>query len=482
MSRSELQTMIRVANPVPDSSRLATSELEAFFSTIERRTSMVKQAERHPDVVPIGAEPPRRKRTALLVVAAAFAAVIAVVGIVAALSGPTTDTTVPPATTEAPTTTTPTTEATTTTVTSTSAAPPATITDAERAVIDGMIRAFNSGDIESFVSYLQPETEVFMSQASNGTDTVPYSPMGETVREHQAWRAMLDQRIVLDEPCAPTSPGVVACAGMIQGRVHGTVFPVSVSLRFEFEGDDLLVFEFRENELESLPNFQAFFDWVELNHPDDLATIMQPRPTPEMIALFDARLSDYEEFLWRRDLDPDVLAVLDGLEAAFNAEDFSSFRAYFTLETIYLSELMDTGSNPDKPLALGPPLGEIGGYPTLERSMRYRASMDQELTLLECVPTDRDTIRCEMSLGGPYFGLRGGVEGSLEISMTDGLLDMYAIDTYIGQETAVRRPFLDWLSDNYPEEAVWVEMNTPNDQAIATFENRLPEYLATLEG
>ena len=144
------------------------------------------------------------------------------------------------------------------------------------------------------------------------------------------------------------------------------------------------------------------------------------------------------------------VAVLDGLVAAFNAEDFTAFSSYFTCDTIYRSDITDTGSaggsNPSNQT-----LCDIGEE-TLERSMRFRAAKAQELTVLDCMTLEEGTTRCEIVLGGPFFGLRGGVRGSLEIATTDGMLDLYAIETYAGQTEMVELPFRNCRKPRFPQD------------------------------
>lgn len=483
MSRDTLLTLVRGANPVPDSAAQPADELAALVSAIERRTSMVKQQDRRTDVVSIGAEQPRRRRTGLMVAAAAFAVVIGVVGVIAALSddgGP--KPTVPPVTTETSTSTTA--EPTTTTI---ETSPDTTVAPGDQAVIDGVVAAYNAGDIDGVLSYFGPET-LYLSGVIDilaGPQAVATWP--DAVRGDLVWRAAIESTLLV-ESCHPDGSRVI-CDVVSGSRLFDLRGGVPGRLTLEVAGDEFTEFVLDETQGFVDQAFIPFQRWLREHHAEDFDTMLkqdldagagQPHLTEESIVLWTERLAEYEEFVWRSDVDPEDLAVLDGLVAAFNAEDFTAFSSYFTCDTIYRSDITDTGSagggNPSNQT-----LCDIGEE-TLERSMRFRAAKAQELTVLGCMTLEEGTTRCEIVLGGPFFGLRGGVRGSLEIATTAGMLDLYAIESYVGQTETVELPFRNWIDANHPEDSLAVWSNLPTDEAIAVYENRLPEYLATLEG
>jgi hypothetical protein len=471
---TELRTMLLEANPVPHNEYFEGSdELAAIFSTIERRTSMVKQDERHPDVVAIGTEPPRRRRTAVLVVAAAFAAVIAVVGIVAALSGPTTDTTVPPATTpttEAP----PTSVASTSTTTFTTTAPVPTVAPADEAFIGEIVGALNAEGIGLFVGHFAPETRVAWWTLSDRTS--PYSDWGTAIENDLERLVVRDMRweIVDCQPSEFTS--AILCEAEATGRLWGEIRPVDTLLSFTIEDGTLVGFEFRPNRGHWELNEAPFREWLDENHPGDWDLMTPVVNTEESLALYDQRLTEYEEFRWRSALGSDELAVLDGLVTAFNSEDVDGFASYFTLDTLFIS---DIGSFAGDTLTS---LRDRGGFEALTNRIRWRAAMDQTLELVECVRSESgDAIRCDVVLGGPFYGRLGGVKGVLTTEIVDGAVASYSLERNERDFLLVYLPFETWLEAEVPGINLF-PLNAPTEEGIAMWEQYLPDYLASLEG
>ena len=474
---TELRTMLLEADPVPHNEYFEGSdELAAIFSTIQRRTSMVKQDERRPDVVPIGSEPPRRRRTALVIAAAAFAVVIAVIGGIAVLSSPP-GTTVPPVTTESPTTTAAPDQTTTTTTeapTETAVTTP-TVSPTDQALIDGMVAALNAEEIGSFVGHFTPETRVAWWTLSDRTS--PYSDWGTAIENDlERLSVMRDMRWNIVE-CAPSEfTSAILCDAEATGRLWGEIRPVDTLLSFTFEDRSLVGFEFRPNRGHWELNEGPFRAWLDENHPGDWDLMTPVVNTEESLALYDQRLTEYEEFRWRSALDDDELAVLDGLEAAFNAEDVDAFASYFTLDTLFISEV---GSFAGDTLTS---LRDRGGFEALTNRMRWRAAMDQTLELVECVRSDAgDSIRCEVVLGGPFYGRLGGVKGVLTTEIVGGTVASYSLERNERDFLLVYQPFETWLEAEVPGINLF-PLGAPSDEGSAMWEQYLPRYLATLEG
>lgn len=483
MSRDTLLTMVRGANPVPDPQTQPSDELATLVSAIERRTSMVKQQERHTDVRLIGGRPPmNRRRWTVAAAAAAFVAIIGIIGTVAVLTDePATSTTEPPvaSSTVAPASS---------TTTSPEKSPPETvaptIAPVDQAVIDGAVAAYNVGDVDAVLGYFTPDT-LYLSgviDIQSGPQAVATWP--DAVRGDLAWRAAVESSLSV-ESCSPDGSRVV-CDIVSGSRLFDLRGGVPGRLVLEVADDHFTEFVLDETQGFVDQAFVPLQRWLRENHPEDFDTMFkqdidaaagQPHLTDESLVLWSERL---DEYVWSRNLNADEKVTIDALVDAINGGEPDAFVGEFDCETVYATPILDRGP-------FNTPFCDWGDMPLQEA--KWRVALENQWRLETCEREESSGVRCAIVQEGPFFDLRGGITGFLRVTVDGERLISYELEENWGSFFMVQVPFQRWLAENHPDDARIMLFNPPpeswpqvSDESIALWVLRIPEYLATLEG
>ena len=295
---SDIATLMRAANPVPDSDAvLTTEEFDALLLLTQSRSGKVDIQELTKPV-----EPKKKQRSGWLIAAAAFAVVIVFVGAAMLLANPADElppATTPPTTQAAP----PTTQAATPTTVveaeeSVKETTPTTIAEVEVAVtaedqltLDEYVAAFNASDAEAIMGLMLPSAKV---RSFTLFDASP-----ERWSDELAWRWAMNEQWAIGG--CKTSFGAVACDLTVTGGWASFLGAQDAVLRTIIADGVVSSLSLNEDLAVLVPYAADLMEWVEAEHPEAVSVMVHaggdpraPKLTEESIALWVELVPQYE--------------------------------------------------------------------------------------------------------------------------------------------------------------------------------------------
>lgn len=302
---TDVLTEMRNANPAPAGSdpHPTSWSYAALLAEIDKRSGidMTFDQKTRPERVKSPESP--RRRTGFAVAAAAFVAIMLVIGVAAVVPSRDDDTVDQPAATtlDQPTTTTAP-PSTTTATEANSAAQQSLPSDEDQALINSFVAAYNTGNVDSIMSFIAPTTLYW--DYENRTGIKPAEPpqassYGESLSLTLQFGALL-QRSYSFEECSQFQNGQIMCSGSISDAVAApTVGAIPTRMFFSIAdgGFSLLTIEMDPGTY--LFAWGEFFDWLNEAHPDDMTTLEwsgslpAPKYTEETLPLWEQRVADY---------------------------------------------------------------------------------------------------------------------------------------------------------------------------------------------
>ena len=275
---SDIQTLMRSANPIPDvRSEFGQEDLDALQLLTQRRSGDMDLKETPAPVVP-----EKQNRRGWFVAAAAFAGVILVLAVAALLARSTDEAppaTTPPTTQAAP----PTTEAEALTATTVApieeqASEDAASSTAAAAMVGELVTAVNEGDGDAIRQFFAAANSVVSSDSPDPDDRARVTDRWVT------W-SLLDSSAEIVE-CRQLSSGPTRCeiarTSPFDVSADGTQVVVVQLASSADGGVDLMRIDFATGAWAVAES--AFADWVTDNRPDEFAPMFLNFSDPELTA------------------------------------------------------------------------------------------------------------------------------------------------------------------------------------------------------
>lgn len=408
---SDIQTLMRSANPIPDpQTEFGQDDLDALLLLTTRRSGDMDVKE-----VPTRVRSDEPKRRGWLVAAAAFAGVILVLAAAVALSRSSDE--APPATTP------PTTEAA---VTSTAPTTTTVVGAPSESDVGGILSAWNTGTEDAVLATLADDARV---EADVLDEVVFWTLVG------QQWNVT---------ECSTDTTPTIRCTTENVNPLYEAVgyrpWQWELSMRIEDGAVTSLSTSPALNRPDLSDDFSeawfAYMDWLAANHPETRDQIAFPLQ-PSMASAFSEYLEDFRLAAGAGDLGPQAQAVISDYTNAMNSGDPEALRSLFDPGAVRV-----TANAPELPTSLDKMVEEM-------LALVARQSVTE---LTDCIEVAQG-VQCTLTVTGPVeeavYG--GSITGRTTLVLDpDGLILEIRAGELALDTVSVDR-FLDWVEANDPD-------------------------------